>query len=443
MSNKCIDNLIHFADPDDPSTFDDVDEDGFVITRAVYITVIIVFAYIILVFGLMIWCRVRRKARKAHIQLIDKEANENNTGGHDHGNDEIAPCLSPVKKKARKAHNGVIKANGTNGKAPIDTAQKSDDTAASNHSKISKKSNFDQITIPRTALFDINKIGRGDFGDVLTAKIKSSDLKHVNQTTNDNDITKLNDIQESDSADGVKHALIKALNKIKDESVCIEFRRQIEMFRTISHPNVVKLFGLCRDKDPHYLVLEHTDYGDLKQYLSTAKTDASKLNDTKPNIKPLRPSIHTMEQTLSMAQQIARGMDAVYRARYIHKDVAARNCIILNNFTVKISYPALNKEPYNHEYYLYKNASVPLRWMAPECLEMDEHTIKSDVYSFGVLVWELFHPEQNLPEPSLTDEEFLINLQSGKLIRSLPDSVPEKLKTILVGVIHITNIIRK
>lgn len=383
----------------------------------------------------MIWCRVRRKARKAHIQLIDKEANENNTGGHDHGNDEIAPCLSPVKKKVRKAQNGVIKANGTNGKAPIDAAQKSDDTAASNHSKLSKKSNFDQITIPRTALFDINKIGRGDFGEVLTAKIKSSDLKHINQTSNDNDLTKLNDIheirQDSDNADGVKFALIKALNKIKEESVCIEFRRQIEMFRTISHPNVVKLFGLCRDKDPHYLVLEHTDYGDLKQYL-LANTDSLKSDDTKSSTKPLRQAI---EQTLSMAQQIARGMDAVYRARYIHKDVAARNCIILNNFTVKISYPALNKEPYNHEYYLYKNTSVPLRWMAPECLEMDEHTIKSDVYSFGVLVWELFSTEQNLPEKTLTDEEFLINLQSGKLVRSLPDNVPDKLKPILVSII--------
>lgn len=377
----------------------------------------------------MIWCRVRRKARKAHIQLLDKEANE--TGGLDHTNDEIAPCLSPAKKKSRKPQNGIVKTNGTNGKPHIDIGQKSDDTAASNHSKISKKSNFDLISMPRSILFDIVRIGQGDFGDVSVAKVKSSDLKHVNQSslgvTNEKDSTKyknsLNDINEirqandDAGADETQHALIKALNKVKDENVCIEFRRQIEMFRTVTHPNVVHLLGLCRDKDPHYLVLEHTELGDLKQYLMASSKQS-----------PLK-----IEQILSIAQQVARGMDAIYRARYIHKDLAARNCVINANLDVKVSYPSASKDMYNQEYYTLKNTSVSLRWMAPECLEIDEHTIKSDVYSFGVLVWELLCSDQQLPEQQLANDEFLAQLQSGKLVRSIPDSAPDKLKSVLVS----------
>lgn len=386
----------------------------------------------------MIWCRVRRKARRARIQLIDKETNENNTGGNDHVNDEIAPCLTPPKAKAK---NGALKVNGTNGKAHIDGAQKSDDTAASNHSKISKKSNFEQITIPRSILFDIIQIGRGDFGDVFTAKVKASDLKGTGQanglqvtTENENGKFKnsLNDIheirQDSEDTDGTKYALVKALNKVKDESICVEFRRQIEMFRAVPHPNVVHLFGLCRDKDPHYLVLEHTDLGDLKQFLLASSVETPKSADGKAE----RRTTLKIEQILSIAQQIARGMDAIYRARYIHKDIAARNCVISNNFVAKISYPALNKDKYSAEYFKHKNTMVPLRWMAPECLDIDDHTIKSDVYSFGVLVWELFTSSQQLPEPDLSNEEFLANLQSGKLSRTLPDDMPERLKTSLV-----------
>lgn len=429
-----MNSALNFPDPDEISPFDDPEEDGFVITRAVYITVSVVIIYIVLVFGLMIWCRVRRKARKAHIQLLDKEAN-GDTGVNEHTNDEVAPCLSPAKKKSRKPQNGALKANGTNGKAHIDIGQKSggEDTAASNHSKISKKSNFDQISMSRSILFDIVRLGQGDFGDISLAKVKCSDLKHLTNglsVTNEKDSSKyknsLNDINEirqaNDDAgdDGTRHALIKALNKVKDENVCIEFRRQIEMFRAVSHQNVVSLLGLCRDKDPHYLVLEHTELGDLKQYLQTTAKQT-----------PLK-----IEQIVAIAQQIARGMDAIYRARYIHKDVAARNCVINANLDVKVSYPAVNKDKYIQEYYTLKNALVPLRWMAPECLETDEHTIKSDVYSFGVLLWELLNVDQALPETQLTDDAFLAQLQGGKLTRSIPDAIPDKLKTILVSIIQ-------
>uniref|UniRef100_A0A182R8M5 Serine-threonine/tyrosine-protein kinase catalytic domain-containing protein n=1 Tax=Anopheles funestus TaxID=62324 RepID=A0A182R8M5_ANOFN len=41
----------------------------------------------------------------------------------------------------------------------------------------------------------------------------------------------------------------------------------LELSRTVSHRNVVQLFGLCREKDPHHLLLEYTDWGDLKQFL--------------------------------------------------------------------------------------------------------------------------------------------------------------------------------
>lgn len=395
--------------------------DGFMITRAVLITMSVAFAYIILVVGLMLWCRYRRQARKARLNEVDKDTVENGNGEIKMA--EIEPCLPGHKKKA----------NGRSNHHKSDNAQKSDDTANSVNSKTSKKSsNFDQITLPRKSLIDLIQIGQGDFGDVFIGKIKTSDVKaveeHVKSTANEKQRSKtsLNEIneikEEPEPVTEFKEVLVKALNKVKDESVCIEFRRQIEMFRAISHRGVTKLYGLCRDKDPHYLILEYTDWGDLKQFLISTR-DASD-----SSTKKLKN-----HEILSIAHQIARAMDAVYRSRYIHKDLAARNCVITSNFIAKVSYPSLNRDTYCKEYYKNKNILIPLRWMAPECLCDDDYSTKSDVYAYGVLVWELYNRAASLPLEELSNDEFMTLAKENKLERKVADQTPTELISILVS----------
>lgn len=400
------------------------------ITRAVLITMSVAFAYIVLVVGLMIWCRVRRQARKARLHLLDKDATENGgTGAHDEMKmDEVQPCLTTEKGKAKT--NGIKKHRGDTST----THESNNDTAASCNSKVSKKStNFDSISLSRTKLVDLVALGKGDFGDVLVGKIDERDLrKDIDQETKNEllpaeskgmktSLNEINVLKENGGGGGeevkTKDVLVKALNKVKDEAVGIEFRRQIEMFRTVSHKHVSKLYGLCRDKDPHYLVLEYTDRGGLKEFLKSDKASLSKV------------------QLLRMAWQIGRGMDAIYRARYIHKDLAARNCLINSNLDVKVSYPALHTDAYGSEYVKVNNAMVPLRWTAPECLHDDDFSTKSDVFAYGVLLWELFSEASDdvlLPMAHLSNDEYLRKLKDGSLELKLAAATPGELTTVLV-----------
>ncbi|TMW42531.1 hypothetical protein DOY81_012389 [Sarcophaga bullata] len=376
-------------------------QEGFLITRAVLITMSVAFAYIILVVGLMIWCRYRRQARKARLNENNPEAGEVDKLA------ENEPCLSENKTTKPRKSNG-----NNNPKGPNSTheAQKSDDTACSNHSKTSKKSNvYDQLSFPRSGISELLQVGRGEFGDVFVGKIKSSLIKHSEDKDTDteknsnsdngngsaattsttvekrrsktsmDDIEEIKEEHETCSSEGdlinantdeYKLVMVKALNKIKDENACQEFRRQIEMFRTLTHKGVVRLYGLCREKDPHYMVLEYTDWGDLKQFLLAT---AGKVNTSTNSSSP--PPLQT-GQVLAVAYQIARGMDAIYRARFIHKDLATRNCIISSDFIVKVSYPALSKDKYNREYFKHRNTLLPIRWLAPECIQEDEYTTK-------------------------------------------------------------------
>lgn len=433
-------------------------EESFFIVRAVLITVTVVFSYIILVIGLMLWCRVKRKARKNRMQLIVKENVESsrNDTKLNEPNDENEPCLTEKNNKKNEMNlNGT--SNGINHSNVANDTQKNEINA-----KYSSKSGLDAITIPRTILCNVTQIGRGEFGNIFTAKVKFGDLKqHLHkdiaialtianereQRKSNGSLENINEIKEaSETAEetiSYAHALVKALNKVKDENICIEFRRQLDMFRAISHPNVVRLLGLCRDKDPHYLVLEHTDLGDLKEFLSSHVDQMANLSSINgitekfsANATSTKPTIK-LQQLLSFAHQIARGMEAIYRARYIHRDLAARNCVITSDLIVKVSYPANIKEKYAREYYKLKSQLLPLRWLAPECIEDDDNTIKSDVYSFGVLVLELFTFCSELPSEQLSDDEYLKLLQENKVQRRLPAFIPDEITKSLVSIFNL------
>lgn len=113
--------------------------------------------------------------------------------------------------------------------------------------------------------------------------------------------------------------------------------------------------------------------------------------------------------------------------------MATRNCIISSDFIVKVSYPALSKDKYNREYFKHRNTLLPIRWLAPECIQEDEYTTKSDIYAFGVVVWELFTQATKLPFEDLSNEEVIQRSQSGKLEWQCADNTPDSLKEILVS----------
>uniref|UniRef100_A0A1A9WQZ8 Tyrosine-protein kinase-like otk n=1 Tax=Glossina brevipalpis TaxID=37001 RepID=A0A1A9WQZ8_9MUSC len=440
--------------------------DGLLITRAVLITMSVALAYIILVVGLMIWCRYRRQARKA--RLNDANLDNPEIGEEGDKNAESEPCLpdGSSMKKLRKTNGSYTQRSSCN------EAQKSDDTACSTHSKTSKRSNiYDQLSFSRSGISELIQIGRGEFGDVYVGKIKASQIKQCedkdsdtekqSNTNSDNgngsatttstsvevkrrSKTSMDDIEEireehetcngaSDTAtshagDDYKLVMVKALNKIKDEHICQEFKRQIEMFRTLTHKGVVRLYGLCREKDPHYMVLEYTDWGDLKQFLLAT---AGKVNTSINSSSSQPPPPLQRGQILAVAYQIARGMDAIYRSRFIHKDLASRNCIISSDFIVKVSYPALCKDKYSKEYYKHRNLLLPIRWLAPECIQEDEYTTKSDIFAFAVVVWELFTQATKLPFEELSNEDVIKYSQTGKLEWKCADATPDSLREIL------------
>lgn len=116
-----------------------------------------------------------------------------------------------------------------------------------------------------------------------------------------------------------------------------------------------------------------------------------------------------------------------------HRDLATRNCVISSEFIVKVAYPALCKDKYSREYHKHRNTLLPLRWLAPECIQEDEYTTKSDIFAFGVVVWELFNQATKLPHEELSNEQVLQQALANTLEWSVAETTPACLKEILVS----------
>lgn len=359
-------------------------------TKTVAITLGAAAVYMLLVLGLLVWCRMRRAKRKALFlaqATADVAKSENG--------EVVGAATDTTELKDRP--NGVVK-DGVS----VPNGTKSDGEAHSpssgSHTSKKSRSSYDRLQFPRQDLQKMMLLGKGEFGDVYLAKAKG--------------------IKDTDPETVV---MVKAL-QLRDETLHVEFKREMELYHKLTHDNVAKLLAVCREAEPFLMIIEYSDWGDLKQFLLATRKDNPR--------KGPRPPPLSLSQIIGICHQVALGMEYVSNHRFTHKDLATRNCLISSKLDIKISSPGLSRDTYAQEYYRYKNKAIPLRWSPPEAVFDDEYSTKSDIWSFAVLVWETF-TQAELPFSEVGDEALLAKLQSKELVWSPPDASPDKLRELL------------
>ncbi|EFN61311.1 Protein sevenless [Camponotus floridanus] len=118
-----------------------------------------------------------------------------------------------------------------------------------------------------------------------------------------------------------------------------------------------------------------------------------------------------------MCEDVARGCCYLEELRFVHRDLACRNCLLSSrnreDRIIKIGDFGLAKDIYKDDYYRTKGEGLfPVRWMAPESLVIGIFTSLSDVWSFGVLMWETTSLGEQ-PYSAKTNEEVLNYVRAG------------------------------
>lgn len=203
----------------------------------------------------------------------------------------------------------------------------------------------------------------------------------------------------------------------------LDFLSEAEMMKRFDHDNIMKLLAVCTRGEPAYTIMEFMLHGDLKTYLLSRRHLVGQTNKEAEDV--------SAESLTKMACDIAQGLQYLTELKYVHRDLACRNCLVHSTKTIKLGDFGMTRAIYDSGYYRFnKRGMLPVRWMAPESLSDGLFTAASDIWSYGVLLFEII-TFGSFPYQGLCNKQVLEYVKNGSTI-SLPSHCPDELRDLLL-----------
>ncbi|XP_042552468.1 muscle, skeletal receptor tyrosine-protein kinase isoform X5 [Dipodomys spectabilis] len=228
---------------------------------------------------------------------------------------------------------------------------------------------------------------------------------------------------------------VKMLKEEASADMQADFQREAALMAEFDNPNIVKLLGVCAVGKPMCLLFEYMAYGDLNEFLrsmsphTVCSLSHSDLSMRARVSSPGPPPLSCAEQ-LCIARQVAAGMAYLSERKFVHRDLATRNCLVGENMVVKIADFGLSRNIYSADYYkANENDAIPIRWMPPESIFYNRYTTESDVWAYGVVLWEIFSYGLQ-PYYGMAHEEVIYYVRDGNIL-SCPENCPLELYNLM------------
>ncbi|XP_041477646.1 fibroblast growth factor receptor-like isoform X2 [Lytechinus variegatus] len=316
----------------------------------------------------------------------------------------LVTCIAILCKQTQARHRRPPDKAGINGTRPHIYRQMSIDSTKSNAplcqfgrnrltSSLTVISEYDipldpEWEFPRDRLTLGKTIGEGAFGKVVIGEAVGIVC------------------QEKTSTVAVKMLKANAMDREFSDLIS-----ELSMMKMIGkHPNIINLLGCCTQDGPPYVIVEFAHHGNLRDFLRSRRPP----EEYEKSILLTTSQTLTNKDLMSMAYQVARGMEFLASKKCIHRDLAARNVLVTEDFEMKICDFGLARDIHYIDFYRKTtDGRLPVKWMAPEALFDRMFTTQSDVWSFGILLWEIM-TLGGTPYPSVPVEQMFDYLRSGK-----------------------------
>lgn len=191
---------------------------------------------------------------------------------------------------------------------------------------------LEKLEFPRNNIIYVRDLGQGAFGRVFQAKAPG--LIAGEEFTN---------------------VAVKMLKEEASDDLLRDFEREACLLAEFDHPNIVKLLGVCALGRPMCLLFEYMGRGDLNEFLRSCSPSnyvirmSSAADDNGPTAG--EPSRLSHMDLINIALQVASGMVYLSDRKFVHRDLATRNCLINDQMIVKIADFGLSQKIYLQDYY--------------------------------------------------------------------------------------------
>ncbi|XP_058473061.1 tyrosine-protein kinase Fer isoform X2 [Solea solea] len=191
----------------------------------------------------------------------------------------------------------------------------------------------------------------------------------------------------------------------------IRFLSEARILKQYDHPNIVKLIGVCTQRQPIYIVMELVPGGDFLSFLRKKKDELK------------------TKQLIRFSVDAAAGMAYLESKNCIHRDLAARNCLVGEGSVLKISDFGMSRQEDDGIYSSSGLKQIPIKWTAPEALNYGRYSSESDVWSYGILLWETFSLGV-CPYPGMTNQQAREQVEKGYRM-ACPQRCPEEVYKVM------------
>jgi serine/threonine protein kinase len=186
--------------------------------------------------------------------------------------------------------------------------------------------------------------------------------------------------------------------------------QEIHIFSMISHPNLVRYYGMEKTETDVFIFLEYVSGGSISQM-----------------IRKFGAFSETM--VCNFTAQIVDGLDYLHSQQICHRDIKAANILYSNEGIVKLADFGTSKKIAD-----VANMSVGLKslvgtpyMMAPEVIRQTGHSLPADIWSLACVIWEMATTKH--PFTQYTDRMVaMYNIAHAKAPPEPPDALSDTAK---------------
>ncbi len=206
----------------------------------------------------------------------------------------------------------------------------------------------------------------------------------------------------------------------EDKSFVSKFKIEAQSAAGLAHPNIVNVYDVGEDQGIYYIVMELIDGITLKKYIE------------KKGKLPVKDAI-------SIAIQVAQGIEAAHNNHIVHRDIKPQNIIISREGKVKVTDFGIARAASANT--INSNAMGSVHYISPEQARGGYIDEKSDIYSLGITLYEMItgrvpfegdstvtialqHIQEEMPSPKMFVPELPISVE--KIIEKCAQKKPER-----------------